>query len=380
MAEGRPGQGGSGVDLSATRGGLSPAGWATLLAVCLAVVPRPGSGQTPPPLEALGPFLDSLMTAEGVPGISFAVFDDQGVLYLHEGGVRNRATGGAVSRETVFEAASISKPVFAFALYSLAMDGGIDLDLPLHRWVDELPGVSYDPRSADLTPRLLLSHQGGLPNWRSRLNLAAEGYEELFAPGDTLRFLSPPGTGYRYSGEGYVLLQRVVEKRTGQSVEELVRRRVFEPFGMKRSAFRFDDTVGEDWSFGHDGEGAPDKWLIRVPLASSTLHTTAEDLARFGSGLARQLRDGGPYAALASEQVLVAEDGDWSLSWGLGLGVVHEGGSRFIYHGGNNVIFIADLIYGVEDNLGYVLMTNSANGARMVGPLEQRVFGRRVRR
>jgi hypothetical protein len=67
-------------------------------------------------------------------------------------------------------------------------------------------------------------------------------------------------------------------------------------------------------------------------------------------------------------------------SWGFGLGIVDDGPRRYVYHGGNNVIFIADFMYGVEENLGYVLLTNSANGQDMVGPVERRILGRDVPR
>jgi hypothetical protein len=133
-------------------------------------------------------------------------------------------------------------------------------------------------------------------------------------------------------------------------------------------------------SQGHDGEGAPDKWKLSVPLASSTLHTTAADLARFGTHLASEIRSHGPYSVLATPAVTVAATEDLELSWGLGLGIVTDGPRRYVYHGGNNVIFIADFIYGVEENLGYVLLTNSASGQQIVDTLENRVFGRDFRR
>jgi CubicO group peptidase (beta-lactamase class C family) len=348
----------------------------------LATVASPAlvAGQADPDLALLGPFLDSVIVAEGVPGASFAIFDDEGVLFEHVSGVKNGRTREPVDRETVFEAASISKPVFAYAVLSLVLEGVVDLDDPLAAIVDQVPEVGYDPRSGSLTPRLLLSHQGGLPNWRSRLRFEAEEYDEMFAPEDTLRFTSDPGTEYRYSGEGYVLLQRVIEQYTSTRVGELIRRRVFRPLGMDRSRFLFDVEVRANSSYGHDADGVPDKWVIGVPLASSTLHTTASDLARFGVELASQLQRSGPYAMMADREVRVANEGDWSLSWGLGLGIIDDGARRFVYHGGNNVIFIADLLYGLDDDLGYALLTNSAKGQRVVAAMERRVFGRTIRR
>ncbi len=330
--------------------------------------------------ETLGPFLDRLIVEKAVPGLGFALFNDEGLLYEHVGGSKSQATGEAVDAATVFEAASISKPLFAHVVYSLVLDGVLELDTPLDTLVPELPELGHDSRAARLTARLLLMHRGGLPNWRSRLNLAAESYSELFAPDDRLEFVLDPGTEYRYSGEGYVLLQRIVEEVTGESLNELTAERLFEPLGMARSSFLLDTEMRRNYSLGHDAEGNPDKWELRVPLASSTLHTTAADLARFGAYLASEIRTGGPFATLADPATSVATDGDRQLSWGLGLGIVTDGARRYLYHGGNNVIFIADFMYGVEENLGYALLTNSSNGEQVVEAVERRVFGSHVRR
>jgi CubicO group peptidase (beta-lactamase class C family) len=330
--------------------------------------------------EPLGLFVDSVAVEHGVPGVGFALFDDSGVLFEHVGGVKSQVTLEPIDPNTAFEAASISKPVFAYVVFSLARDGVLELDAPVESLVPEVPEVAYDPRSAALTPRALLTHLGGLPNWRSRINFEARSHEELFAPDDTLRFVHDPGTEYLYSGEGYVLLQRIVEEITGKSLIELARERVFEPLGMSRTSFLFDTEMRTDYSLGHDGEGNPDKWEIAVPLASSTLHTTASDLSTFGAHLASEIRREGPYAILGTPAVTIDQEGDVVNSWGLGLGVVTNGERRYVYHTGNNVIFIADLIYGVEENLGYVLLTNSSNGRQMAEAVERRVFGQDLRR
>ena len=331
-------------------------------------------------LEALGIFLDELMLEHEIPGFGFALFDDDGLLYEHVGGSKSRTSGDPIDTNTAFEAASISKPVFAYVVYSLMREGVLALDAPLHTLVSEVPELAYDQRAAALTPEILLSHRGGLPNWRSRLRFAAQDYSELFAPEDRLEFIADPGTEYHYSGEGYVLLQRIVQEMTGEGLNELAKARVFEPLSMTRSSFLFDTETRQNYALGHDRDGSPDKWEIYLPLASSTLHTTAADLARFGTHLASQIRTGGPYSALATPEVLVAETDGEELHWGLGLGIVTDGPRRYVYHGGNNVIFIADFMYGVEENLGYALLTNSSNGQAAVDAVEQRIFGRAVRR
>jgi len=330
--------------------------------------------------DAFGPFLDGLMVEYGVPGFGFALFDDSGLLYEHIGGVKSQRTLELIDTNTAFEAASISKPVFAYVVRSLAREGVLDLDTSLRTLLPELPELAHDPRSDTLTPRLLLTHRGGLPNWRSRIQFGARSYAELFAPGDRLEFVMDPDTEYRYSGEGYVLLQRIVEELTGTGLPELARERVFAPLGMTRTSFLFDDETRRNYSLGHDREGHPDKWELHVPLASSTLHTTASDLASFGTHLATEILTDGPYASLATPAVPVRTTGDLEHSWGPGLGIVTDGSHRYVYHTGNNIIFIADFIYGVEENLGYVLLTNSANGPEMVKAVEHRVFGRDLHR
>ncbi len=117
--------------------------------------------------DALGLFLDSLMLEHGVPGVGFAVFDDGGLLYEHVGGFKSQATLEPIDTRTAFEAASISKPVFAYVVFSLARDGVLELDASLQTLVPEVPELAYDPRSGTLTPRILLTHRGGLPTFGS---------------------------------------------------------------------------------------------------------------------------------------------------------------------------------------------------------------------
>ena len=325
-------------------------------------------------------FLDSLMAEHGVPGLSFAAFDDREVLYHHAAGYKNQETKEIVDTQTAFEAASISKPVFAYVVLTLVRDGIVDLDMPLSAFGLGLPELTHDVRFDILTPRMLLAHLGGLPNWRARINFQAKSYEQLFSPDDTLEFVVDPNTEYRYSGEGYVLLQQVIEHVTGKGLNELAGEIVFGPLAMARSSFLYDEHIRANDLQGHDRNLNPDKWEISLALASTTLHTTAWDLAAFGVHLASGIRRGDYCSAIADPAVTVDKTGSHEKRWGLGLGVVTDAHGTYMYHGGNNVIFIADFIYGFEENLGYVLLTNGANGAAIVESIEQRVFGKDVPR
>ena len=77
---------------------------------------------------------------------------------------------------------------------------------------------------------------------------------------------------------------------------------------------------------------------------------------------------------MAEPAVDISSRDQWHGSWGLGLGIITDGTNRYLYHGGNNVIFLADFIYGFEENLGYVLLTNSAFGNAMIEQLEIRMY------
>ena len=343
--------------------------------VVVYAITTPGVTDAQPRLDHnIGAFLDSLIIEHNIPGLSFAVFNDHEILFEHTAGIKNQNTKEPIDAETTFEAASISKPLFAYLVLSLSHQGFLDLDAPITQFSD----LTHDNRFSRLTPRVLLSHQSGLPNWRSRLNFDARKLEELFPPTDTLQFRIDPGTNFMYSGEGYVLLQRMVEKTMGKGLNTLAQEIVFQPLGMTRSSFLYDEHIRSNTSAGHNKNMDPDKWEILVALSSSTLHTTASDVARFGIHVVNELKNKEHMKALASPAVQVEREGESVKSWGLGLGLVQDEHGKYMYHGGNNVIFIADFIYGFQENLGYVVLTNSANGAAIVEDIEKRVLNRDI--
>ena len=227
--------------------------------------------------------LDDLATEHGVPGYSFALFDDREILYQRVAGHKNEETEEAVDAATVFEAASISKPVFAYIVLAMARAGVLDLDAPIGAADPVAAELGHDERSAGLTPRMLLAHLGGLPNWRSRINFTATNYEELFAPDDQLQFIVDPGAEYRYSGEGYVLLQQVVEQAAQRGLNELAQEMVFDPLGMTRSSYLFDeDMQANASSYPVLDDIYPGPQAARVPKSFSAGLLSAQSMAELG--------------------------------------------------------------------------------------------------
>ena len=165
--------------------------------------------------------VQQLIADARVPGLSMAVIRDRQAAALTAVGVRNVQSGAAVDQQTIFSAASLSKPLFAYAVLQLVDAGKLALDTPLSLHVPDY--VADDPRAAAITVRHVLSHTSGLPNWRSA---------DL-----PLKTRFPPGERFSYSGEGFVWLQHVVAAVTGKSIDATLRRLVFEPLGMSRSSY-----------------------------------------------------------------------------------------------------------------------------------------------
>ena len=302
------------------------------------------------------------MAEAGIPGVSIAVVEDGAVAWTGVYGLADVEDAVPVEPTTVFEAASLSKPVTAYVVLRLAERGLIDLDAPL--W-DVLPydRLAHDPRARAITPRLVLTHRAGLPNWG----------------GTPLDLVADPDTRWGYSGEGFVYLQRAVEAVTGQTLADLARREVFEPLGMAHTEFVWRD--GWTAATGYDliGTARPLRQSGEANAAAS-LVTTAGDYARFlaavlrGDGLAAEtLQDA---LARQTDVPAAAFDGDAGdadaaarLGWGLGWGVQASGGRRAIWHWGDNGAFRAFVVGDPDRRDGVVYLTNSENGLSLAEDL-----------
>ncbi|HAP58905.1 MAG TPA: serine hydrolase, partial [Cytophagales bacterium] len=177
----------------------------------------------------LDAFLEKEMENNPIPGLTAVVLNDGEVVYHTVKGLADVDQGLPVTEETIFEAASISKSIFAHFVMTYVEAGQLDLDRPLYEYWP-YPDAAHDERYKQITARMVLSHRSGFPNWRAD-DPAHEGQ---------LKILFDPGTSYNYSGEGYVYLAEVLKHMGDGSwagLEAEFQRRIGEPFGLLHTVF-----------------------------------------------------------------------------------------------------------------------------------------------
>lgn len=331
------------------------------------------------------------MAHYNVPGVSVAVMDGGEIVWARGWGVADTETGAPVSPETLFQAASISKPVAALAAMGLAEEGLLELDGPVNRhlvsWT--LPDNEFTADSA-VTLRGLLSHTAGLTVWgfpgypKDRAfaegRAVASNAEVLDGLGntDSVRVYKVPGTSWQYSGGGYTVMEQMLEDVTGLPFDELMRERILAPAGMTRSTYAqpLPDARWNEAARGHGGDGSEieGEWHNYPEQAAAGLWTTPEELMILAGHL-RGILSGGETDGVVSDEglrtMLQPHRGDEEgfSDYGLGFGVEGEGREAMFGHGGSNAGFKAQwAVYG-ERGQGAAVMTNGDQGSALAGEI-----------
>src|SRR5258708_20225 len=250
---------------------LALLGCSVFLAVSLNAQNHPtafASQLSAPQLEKQIP---ALMRLGDVPGLSIAILQNGQIHWQHSFGVKNTKANDPVTDDTIFEAASLSKPVFAYAVLKLVDQGKLALDTPLSSYLPK-PYIE-DPLLAKITARIVLSHRTGFRNWRND---------------QPLKIYFTPGERFSYSGEGYVYLQTVVEQITGKPLNDVITELVFTPLGMASSSYVWRPVFDALTATGHYPDAhSVDLWKPHHSASASTLNTTAHDYALFLSAILR---------------------------------------------------------------------------------------------
>ena len=314
--------------------------------------------------ERLEKNLPALMKEADIPGLSIALIRDGKLVWNRGFGFKNSQTKEPVTEETVFEAASLTKPVVAYVVLKLVDAGKLDLDAPLSKY---LPGnydlAADDARINQITARRVLTHTTGFPNWRPVRN------------SKTLLIHFPPGERFSYSGEGFVYLSKAVEQITKMKLEDYVREAVFVPLGMNSSSLAWQERYKSLKTFNHDALGYPTGQGEGVsPNAAGSLQTTTADYAKFvsailnGTGLKKETRklmltpqskvDESCRVCTGGAPKKLSTEIGWGLGWGLQM--TDEGNS--FWHWGDNGNNKAFIVAFEKQKDGIVVLTNGANG------------------
>jgi CubicO group peptidase (beta-lactamase class C family) len=344
--------------------------------------PQPDAGDN----ELAAMSVEQLLDHFNVPGFSVAVIHDFAVHWAKGYGIRDVETGEPVDHETMFQAASISKPVAAMGSLKAVQDGlfGLDDDINdvLTSWTLDGEGFTTDQ---PVTPRTLMSHTSGLGD-----AFGFPGYDPSVTPptpiqifdGHELSNVGPlfmeraPYEAFEYSGGGVTVMQQALADARGRAFEDVLQDDVLGPLGMTRSSFVQPLSAEHDRNAAraHDREGAAmgAKWHVYPEMAAAGLWTTPTDLARFAIEVQKSARGESNRVldrATVREMLTPVGVGDFAV----GFQLAKEGEGWYFQHGGSNWGFRGNVMAHTVKGYGFAIMTNADQGGALANEIGRRI-------
>ena len=343
-----------------------------------------------PDAEAIAAEALRLMKREDVQGMALAVIEDGKVAHVAAYGQRNVERNLPLTTNTIMYGASLTKTAFAYMVLQLVDEGRLDLDAsvaellprPLPEYDDgddDYSDLAGDERWRSLTPRILLTHTSGFANFR------------WLETDQRLRFHYDPGSRYGYSGEGFYILQLILEQGLGLDVGKEMQIRVFDRFGMINTSmsWRPDFATNLADGYGLDGTMEPHDERSGVSAAGS-MDTSIADQARLWAGI---VRGDGLSAASRAELVrpqvpitsshqfptLMTEteprNAEIGLAAGLGLVTFQDTSGPAWFKGGHND-WTGNMVICLEDKKRCVVMlANDVRAERIYPELARMILG-----
>ncbi len=325
--------------------------------------------------------LSEMMQQQRVPAVSIAIIDNGRLAYVGAFGKADVNSSRSATSETLFQAASISKPVVATAALVLVEQGQLSLDRPVNdqlvSWKVPDHGLGIEP----ITLRRLLSHTSGLST------SGFSGYSQGAVVPTVLQILNglppannepvrvkwKPGTEWHYSGGGMTVAQLLITDVTNEPFPELMHRLILKPLGMDRSSFEQPDSslANKELAVAYDRRGVAVQGGFKVypELAAAGLWTTPTDLAKWALAISASLSGAadGPIKQSTAKEMLSPGKG----GWGLGVSVSGEGDWLKFGHTGSNLGFKSTLIMYPRRGQGVVMLSNGDNGASIMAAVAQ---------
>ncbi len=318
--------------------------------------------------------LDERMAELNVQGLNIVVLSNGEIDWNFSSGYRDREESTRVNAQTLFQAASISKPITGIGVLKLVQDGKLDLDTDINEYLTSwtLPKNKFTD-SSKVTLRKLLSHAAGItvqgfPGYADGTEMPST-LEVLNGDGNTptIEVDTVPGALWRYSGGGYVIIQQVIEDVTGMPFIQFMDEQILPNLGMSNSTFTqpIAERYRSNFSKAYHGNGMEYEggWHNYPEAAPAGLWTTGEDLAHYIQFVHRVYTD-----SLTSDffdksliEEMLTPYGEDAI-WGLGPALEYQGDTLRMQHGGKNAgfsnIFMSYPAYGHA----VIVMTNSDNG------------------
>ncbi|MCD0455659.1 class A beta-lactamase-related serine hydrolase [Chryseobacterium sp. LC2016-27] len=304
--------------------------------------------------------LEQLLKDNNIPTLGLGIIENGKLTEIKVYGKLNDKT--SASYNSLFNVASLTKPVTAITVLRLVGLGKWNLDEPLDKYFID-PDIAKDPRHKKLTTRLILSHQTGFPNWRWMNN------------DKKLRFEFDPGTKYQYSGEGFEYLRKALENKFHKSLEELAKEFVFQPLDMKDTSYIWNEKkYSERVVLGYDNSGNPYEIVKnKTPNAADDLITSVEDYGKF---LVAVLNNDLLTPKIDEEMKTKQSETKKDKFFGLGFEIYDlENNEIALSHGGsdkgvNTIVFLLP-----KTKKGLIIFTNVENGYKIYEPLVDHYLG-----
>lgn len=327
-----------------------------------------------------------LMKREQVQGMALAVIDAGTIRYIAAYGVRNAERTLPLTTHTIMYGASLTKTAVAYMTLQLVDEGRLNLDAsitnllprPLPEYED-YADLASDDRWRALTPRILLTHTSGFANFRS------------LEPDRRLRFHHDPGTHYGYSGEGFYILQLILEESLGLDVGKEMQTRVFDRFGMTRTSMQWRPDFATNLADGYRLDGSMEPHDERGSVsAAGSMDTDIDDQARLWAGIVRGdglsaasraelVRPQVPITSLHQFPSLMTDaeprNARINLAAGLGLVTFHDARGLAWFKGGHND-WTGNMVICLEHGRRcLVMLSNDARAERMFPELTRTIIG-----
>lgn len=309
-------------------------------------------------IDKINDFISHQMDSLKIPAVSFAMINNSKIVYHATFGVKSINTNEAITANSLFDAGSLTKTVFAYLVMRTVDKNQLDLDTPLYQYLPN-KDIEHDERYKKITARMVLSHSSGFPNWRR------------FNKDGKLDIKFTPGTDFNYSGEGYEYLADVLAKINNMpkdSLELLMKKEIYTPLEMQNSATIWSERVQKQRIEGHIKEKVGMGWGISAQnphfYAAYSLQSEALDYAKLlvaimsGEGLSEKSKQ-----EMLSVQI---QSNDKTKNWGLGIEIEKMNDGKLLYkHGGFNNNFSSGYLFSADSKNGYVFFANSDSGYKL---------------